>query len=141
MKRTSLVLTAILALACSALQAQSLNARANVPFDFWMGKTLMPAGDYQVNYSNGLLQVRDEPGGESLETSLTIPEHKLNPPKQTVLVFNRYGDSYFLAKLSAPELDGGCILPKTPREKERFSGVRGDKPVLIALHRKYKLAK
>jgi len=136
MKRTSLVLTAILALACSALHAQSLNARANVPFNFWMGKTLMPAGDYQIRYSNGLLQVRDDAGGESLESILTIPEHKLNPPEQTVLVFNRYGDTYFLAKLSSPELDGGCILPKTSREKEQLSGVRGDKPVLIALRRK-----
>jgi hypothetical protein len=101
-----------------------------------MGKTLLAAGPYQVQYSNGLLQVREEGSGKTVESILTIPEYKLNRPNKTVLKFNRYGNTYFLAKLSAPELNGGCILPTTSREKELFAGVRANTPVLIALHRK-----
>ena len=125
MKRTSLVLTAILALACSALHAQSLNARANVPFNFWMGKTLMPAGDYQIRYSNGLLQVRDDAGGESLESILTIPEHKLNPPNQTVLVFNRYGDTYSSPSYRRPNWTAAASFPKIRAKKSNSAEFTG----------------
>ena len=141
MKRMSFVLAAILAVACSGLHAQRLTARANVPFNFWLGTTLVPGGSYEVQCSNGLLQVRDETSGKTLGSFYAIPEYKLNPPKQTALVFNRYGDTYFLAKVISPLLEGGRILPPTSREKEILSGAHPDQSVLIALHRKQNPAK
>jgi hypothetical protein len=141
MKRTSLVLTAILAIACSGLHAQSLTTHASVPFDFWMGTTFMPAGPYEVRCSNSLLQFRDETQRDASGYVFAHSEYKLHPPKTTSLVFNRYGDTYFLAKVVSPRLEGGRILPTTLREKEILSRAQPDQSVMIALHRKQNSAK
>lgn len=61
MERLHIAVGLFAALACSGLQAQTL-MRANIPFEFRMGESAFPAGDYVFKYSAHLLVVHHEQG-------------------------------------------------------------------------------
>jgi hypothetical protein len=100
MKRITAI--ALLAIANFALAgtsfAQSEAVRANVPFDFTVGKQLLPAGTYTIKAkSSGLIVIRnyDKP-----ITVLTIAEPDGNKsPNRGKLMFHKYGDQYFLSEI------------------------------------------
>jgi hypothetical protein len=101
---------------CSHLNAQTADLTAEVPFNFRVGATSMPAGTYWIHQSGGLITVRQE-GGSKIAT-LTLPASRPTAPSTGILEFNRYGDTYFLSKVWAPESTEGRALPKGPQEKE-----------------------
>ena len=122
MKRLCLATGLFAAMACAVLHAQTVDLRANVPFDFRMGETLMPAGEYVIHHSAGVLTVRAESGPPRAIFQLTLPASRQDGSTKGALVFNRYGDSYFLAKIWAPESRYGMALSTSKREKELASG-------------------
>ena len=89
--------------------------RASIPFDFTVrGKTL-PAGDYELtrigDESVGLLlrNVREKSEHVVFETE-PMEVHRI--PRRNMLVFNRYGDSYFLEEVvTAGEETGRELSP------------------------------
>ena len=109
-------------MACAVLHAQTVDLRANVPFDFRMGETLMPAGEYVIHHSAGVLTVRAQSGSPRAIFQLTLPASRQDGSTKGALVFNRYGDSYFLAKIWAPASRDGMALSTSKREKELASG-------------------
>lgn len=120
MTRLHFAVALLAALACSGLEAQT-RLEANIPFEFRMGKTTLPAGDYLFDYSSRLLLVHQENGQHTAVMTLTSPVSRTKAPATGVVEFNRYGDAYFLAKIfTAGSPDGGA-LPKTAREKELVS--------------------
>jgi hypothetical protein len=121
MKQLCLATGLFAAMACASLYAQSVDLRANVPFDFRMGKTLMPAGEYVIHHSSGVLTVRARSGSPAV-FQITCPESRRGAPGNGALVFNRYGDSYFLSKIWAPDSRDGLALLTSKREKELASG-------------------
>lgn len=117
MKRILLVIGLFAGLTCLSAQAQDL--KANIPFDFQVGKTLMPAGEYRVSYrANGLLVVRQEGGQHISHMSLPLPAFRSDKAKAGSLQFNRYGDTYFLTTVWSPNSQDGYALPKSAREQE-----------------------
>ena len=118
MKQLFIAFALVLAIACSGLHAQSVILRANIPFDFWLDKTPMPAGSYQLRYSNGLLLVQESTDGKAAAMVLTLRDYRQEGPAKSVLLFNRYGSTYFLSRISTPELQGGCHLMRSQQEKE-----------------------
>ena len=122
MKRLCLATGLFAAMACAVLHAQTVDLRANVPFDFRMGETLMPAGEYVIHHSAGMLTVRAQSGPPTAIFQLTLPASRQDGSTKGALVFNRYGDSYFLAKIWAPDSRSGLSLLTSKREKELASG-------------------
>ena len=104
--------------ACFRLQAQSATLEAKIPFDFHVGNTLMPAGDYRVHYSGNLLVLREQGSdARAVFTTLTIHTIRREAPNQGALLFNRYGDDYFFTKVWAPASFDGLELVPSHREK------------------------
>ena len=105
--RALFVAVAGLALA-SAGYSQTVSIRAQVPFRFVVGDQTYPAGEYAVktfNSDSNLTYIgnRNEP-----KSAMTLP-HTINsgtPTKNTVLVFHRIGNTYFLYQFW-PE--GSCV--------------------------------
>ena len=60
------------AMACPYVYAQTVDAHANVPFNFRMGDAVMPAGQYRIHESQGLLMLREETGKKAA-MHLTLP--------------------------------------------------------------------
>jgi hypothetical protein len=122
MKRQAYSLISLLSLllmAGSAI-AQTVQVRANIPFNFAVGSKTFPAGTYDlgtISDDTKMLQLRARDGDSSMMVGSNAAEN-LKPADKTKLVFNQYGDRYFLSQLWIAGETRGRQLPKTSREKE-----------------------
>ena len=118
-----LAVMTIIAASVSA-NAQSLNYRltANIPFDFSVAGQKLPAGKYRINRAqqgNGDMVVQiSSTDGHSNITRLTIPVMANRPAENSKLVFNRYGDEYFLSEIWPAGGVTGRELHKSRAERE-----------------------
>ena len=134
--RTLLTLSLSAALSPVALLAQS-KINATIPFDFTIGAKSFAAGDYSVKLvSEYVILVQSIKDGTGVMTMVQPGEKTHRPDGSPVLVFNRYGDTYFLSKVSGD--DRGWRLHTSPAEKEMVAKVALPKPVIVAaaLHSK-----
>jgi hypothetical protein len=118
MKRLHFAFGLFAAIACSGLHAQNTTVRASIPFYFQIGKTRMPAGDYQFRHEHGWLAVQDQSGSHLAAVITTVVDHPATPANEAVLQFNRYGQVYFLANIWKGDSDRGRSLPKSAQERE-----------------------
>jgi len=107
---------------------------ANVPFDFIVGKTTLPAGHYTIQSfgnSGKMLHIRGswpEPG----IYVLAIDTASTRVAPQSQLVFNRYGSRYFLSQIVVQGSNGGHQLMRSQRELEMARNDIAQKLVLVA---------
>jgi len=120
MKKLLVVMTiggllALSLVASAQAQMPGVPIRASIPFDFMVrGKTL-PAGNYEIE------RVTEDPSGLVLRNVNNKHEHivfETEPmqgkriPGHNVLVFNRYGDDYFLSEVvTAGDQTGRELAP------------------------------
>ena len=102
MKRQGLMILTTLSLFVM-LTAMSVYAQfdsvlvANIPFQFMIGNTAFPAGEYTVTYMDThLMRVQSQDHSESIFV-ITGPAQARKMGNR--LVFNRYGDQYFLSTI------------------------------------------
>jgi hypothetical protein len=123
MKTRALVMAAMMALTAMAFtrvaQAQE-SMVVNIPFDFVAGNTQMPAGEYSVKTTgptNVLLLISRDDSAASAFIN-TNPAVASEPKTESKLIFNRYGDRYFLSQVWTAGNASGRQLLKSAREKE-----------------------
>ena len=92
----------------------------NIPFDFVVGGTTLPAGEYSVKTSGPvrtlLLIDRQDPSASIFMGTNAIIASE--PKSESKLVFNRYGDRYFLSQVWSSGNSCGRLLRMSDREKE-----------------------
>jgi len=134
MKRLILALGLFAALVSTPLQAQIMDMRGSIPFDFRIGSTVLPSGEYFIHHSGGMLFVRQAAGGNQGGFFLTKGEDRpATSDAKGTLVFSRYGDAYYLSKVWTPDSETARTLPKIAREKElaRHVGLSGTATVSL----------
>jgi hypothetical protein len=138
MKLSRIATGLVTVLACSILHAaESADLKATIPFEFLLGQKVMPAGEYRIiQRSDGLITVREEGGHHITQAFFTLPEFRREKWTSGLLVFNRYGDSYFLSKVWAPYSHDGRSFPKSKQEKELASRASPAKTADVAVARK-----
>lgn len=108
---------AFVALAVGSVQAQTgYRIQTNIPFDFTAGESSLRAGSYSFEtISDNALLVRSIDGkkGVLLLTRATEP----GGTEQARLIFNRYGDRYFLSQVCVSGRDDGRKLPLSDAER------------------------
>jgi hypothetical protein len=123
MKTRALVMAGVMALTAMATtrvaQAQE-TVVVNIPFDFAAGKTTLPAGEYSLKVSDSthsliLISRKDSSASAFINTNAVATA---NVQTESKLVFNRYGDRYFLSQVWSEGNSQGRQLVKTAREKE-----------------------
>jgi hypothetical protein len=92
----------------------------NIPFDFMAGNRNLPAGEYSVKVSQSdarivLIERKDATAAMFIGTNTVVANTIQSESK---LVFNRYGDRYFLSQVWNEGNSRGRQLMKTAREKE-----------------------
>jgi hypothetical protein len=136
MKKQILSLVGVLSLmlvAGSALAQTEI--RADVPFNFNVNRTSMPAGEYSVTPmgSGGALLIQSK---DKKSVKLVTPNRAetFAPAKSTKLVFHCYGkDQCFLYQIWVQGLKGGRELPKSSLENEVEARLRSrDVPVIAS---------
>jgi hypothetical protein len=91
---------------------------ARIPFEFGIRGMILPAGEYTVTQlAPYCLRVRSVNGSTS-QVFMTGPTHDGTIPAESKLVFNRYGDQYFLSKILTGGTDAGYQLSRSHAEWE-----------------------
>ena len=87
-------------LTATSVNGQSdLRLTANIPFEFSVGKSMLPAGEYTISYSaQGFLIIQSEDRRVS-QAFMTISTQANTVRDKSSLVFNQYGDQYFLSTI------------------------------------------
>ena len=109
-------------LAVQSVHAQSSNEQtANIPFSFTVADKTFPAGEYRVQRLNpasdkAALAIKSADGRMS-KIVLTMPVQSARTQENAKLVFNHYGDQYFLAQVWTPADNTGLELPQSRSER------------------------
>src|SRR5512133_76661 len=108
--------------------------KANIPFSFTVGKTMLPAGEYRVNNSGteGVLLIAAE---ESSQRGLirTLGVEANNRSSETKLIFRRHGNQYFLSQIWVKNESSGREIPRTRTEKELMAKAASDSVTILAV--------
>ena len=123
MKMRALVMASVMGLTAMAstqvVQAQEPLV-VNIPFDFVVGGKTLPAGEYSVKTTGPertllLIDRKDAYASVFMGTNAIIASE---PKSESKLVFNRYGDRYFLSLVWTAGNSRGRLLLESDREKE-----------------------
>jgi hypothetical protein len=94
---------------------------ADVPFDFTVRDSTLPAGKYTIKrtYSAdpGVMQIRNADGDEVV-LFVVGSAQAAKEPQQTRLIFDRVGDRYFLSEIFEEGNITGVELPKSRAERD-----------------------
>lgn len=96
----------------------SFRIKADIPFEFQVGKKKMPKGDYiieSVGSSNTIL-IRKEKGGKAVNVMAVVDKH--TDKHKSRLMFRRYGDQYFLARIWDGSSETVLKIEKSSAEKK-----------------------
>jgi hypothetical protein len=93
---------------------------ANIPFAFHAGNTKLPAGKYIIRMLDDsdltVMEITSADGSTSALFEVQQAEANSTPAKSE-LIFNKYGNRYFLAKLFDEGNPSGSEVPKSRYEK------------------------
>ncbi len=119
-------------LGSSLLNAQTSGkiAVADVPFSFRIADRVLPSGNYTVTaHSNGLMQIWNKETNQSMAFLAGANVSGTSDPK---LVFNHYGDRYFLSQVWMGNEGAGRVLAKSRLERE-IAGIEKTPGVLASV--------
>jgi hypothetical protein len=94
--------------------------QANIPFQFHVGNTKLPAGEYTIRMlpDSDLTLMEISSADGSASTLFQVEETEAHTtPSKSELIFNKYGDQYFLAQLFDQGEPSGSQLPESRYEK------------------------
>ncbi len=118
MKRYMFAAALTAALACLSLPLRAEKLKATVPFNFYMDKSAMPAGDYLIDVgTQGMVTIYNTQARRSALV-LTLPAERAASLTAGQLVFHRIGDEYFLNNVWLPNAAVGRQFRQSAREKE-----------------------
>ena len=103
---------------------------ANIPFDFTVCRQTLPAGKYRItpfSSTNSFALLVRSTDGRSTEIVCTHDVQGMKPVTEGRLIFNRYGDQYFLSELWFPGARIGNQLVKTEQEEAILRELRPQK--------------
>jgi hypothetical protein len=122
MKRITAIAIAALAslVTAGSAVAQGQAVKATVPFDFAVGNSHLPAGTYTISSadsrsSNGLM-IRSDSGKITVLTTAYAADGKQSNTGK--LVFDKYGDHYFMREILCSNVDMNLELPVSKAEKK-----------------------
>jgi hypothetical protein len=137
MKRLILAAGLFAATLSASLHAQTMNMRASIPFDFRIGNTAFPSGEYSIRNTDGVLFVRQTTGDHKGGIFMTVGEDHPDTSTATgTLQFSRYGDAVYLSKVWTPDSKVARATLKTAREKELVSHIVMPGTASVALRTK-----
>lgn len=139
--RILMILGILAILTVPSTVAQSLNdSTVNIPFSFTVGGRTFPPGEYRVTRLNpqadtAALAIRSADGRLG-KVVLTTAVSAKEPVERAMLVFNKYGDQYFLTQFWTAADDTGRELPKSRNELilARKAGERSPERATLAFN-------
>ena len=138
MKKQSFLMAGVLVLSSMAATqiARAQEAMVvDIPFAFTAGNATLPAGEYRVqkmDRNSAVLLIHCWDARASALVITNAAQAK-EPQTESKLVFNRYGNRYFLSQVWTSGSIRGRQLPISPREKEMPQLARNETKIEITL--------
>ena len=119
---------ALCVLSTGLLHAQSSPVEQfRTPFSFYVGDRGMPAGSYTVSklepFGN-VLRIQDADASHSVFV-LYNSTHSIGPVAQGEVTFNRYGDAYYISRLTVTGEDAGMEILRSKAEERTALAEQG----------------
>jgi hypothetical protein len=115
------------------------DVEAKIPFQFHAGNTKFPAGEYRIhvldNSDLSVMEISSVDGSLSALFQVRDAESNSEPAK-TELIFNKYGNRYFLAKLFDEGNPNGSQVVESGYEKKISQAALEAQEHVPARHRK-----
>jgi hypothetical protein len=127
MNRLGLTLFAA-AVLVTPLCAQGTTAQADVPFDFVVGTTTIPAGKYFVTFQYEPARVQFASGSYRQIFLVDPASSRHNQPRRPALIFHRYGNQIFLSRLDDAWTSRGLPMSQVERELEKRATAAAPRP-------------
>jgi hypothetical protein len=130
----SILLALTVLLLATAVQAQTTNVKASIPFDFVVGDHAYTAGEYTVkSMAMDGVAIRIDNADES-EKGITLsnPCSKAQPAVGTTLVFHRVGDNYFLYQIWTEGNSAGRQFRVSKKEAQLAKNYSKPELVIVA---------
>jgi hypothetical protein len=108
--------------------------KVDVPFDFTVNNTFLPAGSYTFSFDSMLpnaLIVEDRT--KTIKARAYIQRGSIGAGREDRLVFHRFGGEYFLSEVGFDSALDGVSLPVTKLEKKARAG-RNEELAFLAGH-------
>jgi hypothetical protein len=116
MTALAFVAATLISMNAARAHAQAGTVDAKVPFDFVVQNQTLPAGTYRISYAtqNGIL-IRSLDGRFH---ALTVASGADGLPQgENKLIFNQYGNRYFLHEVLCSDMDMNLTVPRSKLEK------------------------
>jgi hypothetical protein len=98
---TLALLSLVVLIALPGAMAQQVALKADIPFAFTVGDTPLPAGEYTISSPvSGLIRIANSKTRDAATVSTSHGNH--DSGRDSRLLFNRYGDRYFLHRIFCP---------------------------------------
>jgi hypothetical protein len=131
----AILLGCLIAAGASHAQAQTLDPiKADIPFDFYVGEKLLPAGEYTITEKHqGLMEIqRDD--GKATAFFMTDDNQPRQEPTASELIFNRYGNETFLSRVEEQGNPDEAMLLKSKLEKQAERNESEENATLLSAH-------
>jgi hypothetical protein len=118
----------------NAFAQTSSGVKADIPFAFQVGSKVMPAGTYIFSNENeSIMRLRGSDAHAQILT-MVLPQTSLNAPKVGTITFTKYGDRYFLHKVSSSASTTAWSCTTGKQEKELARELRNQRPTEVAVN-------
>jgi hypothetical protein len=118
----------------AVVHAQNTHLKVTVPFEFTVGETTLPAGEYDIQatgtWGGKVLSICNRKANASAFV-ISASYVTAKSSKRSELVFNRYGQQYFLTEVWGAN-DLGRQMPISSRRLELAKGESKSEVVLMA---------
>ena len=113
---TSLSLLAMMT-ATSVYSQSGTRLKVNIPFEFSVREKIFPPGEYTLRYrAEGFLLIQSV-DNRAYQVIRTFPTQAGTRRDQSSLVFNRYGEQYFLSTIWTAQRSIGLTVRKPDAEQ------------------------
>ncbi len=118
-----------------AAPAEAQILKANIPFDFYAGEKVLPAGDYSLRVEGAFRHVTFVlPDGTAERTMLGAATQVSRTEDESVIVFHKYGDKYFMKNVKLSGANEAFTLLEGDLERNAAK-VSPDKQVAMVIIR------
>ncbi len=97
--KTRIAGVALFALLAASGYGQTTTLRPSIPFDFHACGIRVAAGQYEITKLSDVWRIRSAEGKAVCLFLMRNPVQALDPAPTSKLVFNRYGNTYFLSQV------------------------------------------
>ena len=127
------VFVAATLMAAGSAAAQGPTFKINVPFSFTVNNTVLPPGTYNVGVDSlnpNMVTLRDRTS--NVKATGFGERGAVNEGSPHTLIFNHYGDRYFLSQVRFGSAKDGIFLPANKTEQQARKASRDAALTLVA---------